>query len=174
MPAGASGRLITASQPSDVDSASVGPAATVASTWDQAVRPPRATMASRTSTRCGGLTRTGAVSTVVRGWVVDIVTPTFRWPVPLQATRRPRPSKAEERQQRCRTSTAAATVHLDDKPFDLDDDFTSLRAAPDNSLDRTPGFLTPPRRFTALRKFDDRPGRDGRIGLSASRRTIRV
>jgi hypothetical protein len=60
--------------------------------------------------------------------------------------------RAEERQQHTERARQRRTVHIDDKPFDLDDGFTSLRAALDDSLDRTPGFLTTPPKFTAPSK----------------------
>ncbi|MEV5695258.1 ATP-binding protein [Micromonospora globbae] len=71
--------------------------------------------------------------------------------------------KAEERQQRAERERQRRTVHIDDKPFDLDDGFTSLRAALDNSLDRTPAFLATPRRFTGLKETDARSGPGARI-----------
>ncbi|MFE9690593.1 protein NO VEIN domain-containing protein [Micromonospora sp. NPDC005806] len=66
--------------------------------------------------------------------------------------------KAEERQQRAERERQRRTVTIDDKPFDLDDGFASLRAALDDALDRTPEFLTTPRKFTGLQEIDSRPG----------------
>jgi hypothetical protein len=65
--------------------------------------------------------------------------------------------KAEARQQRAERERQRRTVNIDDKPFDLDDGFASLRAALDEALDRTPGFLATSRRFTGLRQ-PTRPG----------------
>ncbi|BCB86095.1 hypothetical protein [Phytohabitans suffuscus] len=70
--------------------------------------------------------------------------------------------KAEERQQRAERERQRRTVNIDDKPFDLNDGFASLRAALDDALDRTPEFLTTPRKFTGLQEIDSRPGRGAR------------
>jgi hypothetical protein len=76
--------------------------------------------------------------------------------------------KAEVRQQRAERARQRRTVNIGDKPFDLDDGFASLRAALDDSLDRTPGFLTTPRKFAGLREIDGRPGQGGRGGGGGS------
>ncbi|KUL31465.1 ATP-binding protein [Actinoplanes awajinensis] len=72
--------------------------------------------------------------------------------------------KAEERQQRAERERQRRVVNIDEKPFDMDDGFASLRAALDDALDRTPAFLTTARRFTGLQEIDSRPGRDNRRG----------
>ncbi|WP_327041342.1 DUF3883 domain-containing protein [Micromonospora ureilytica] len=72
--------------------------------------------------------------------------------------------KAEERQQRADRARQRRTVNIDDRPFDLEDGFASLRAALDVSLGQTPRFLTTPRRFTGLQEIDGRPGQGGRGG----------
>lgn len=70
--------------------------------------------------------------------------------------------KAEARHQRAERERQRRTVNIDDKPFDLDDGFASLRAALDDALDRTPEFLSTPRRFTGLQNIDSRPSQGAR------------